>query len=184
MIWIIFIMLSVGLLSSGTMVIYQKSPVHSALFLILAFLFLAGFYLMLGAEFIAFVHVVVYAGAIMVLFLFVIMLLNLKRDVNGFVGGQVKIFIALFSGGLVCLLLLVMVSSGPAYHIPDGSDQIRLSDSDYCASSIESIGILLYSRYLLPFELASILLIVAMIGAVVLAKRSIRTSEVSAGGPV
>lgn len=173
MIWLIFIMLSVGLLSSAIMVLYQKSPVHSALFLILAFLFLAGFYLMLGAEFIAFAHVVVYAGAIMVLFLFVIMLLNLKEDVRGFVHGQGKIFLALFAGGLTCLILLVMVSPGATYDIPEGSNQARLSGADYRDNNIETIGLLLYSRYLLPFELASILLIVAMIGAVVLAKRTI-----------
>jgi NADH-quinone oxidoreductase subunit J len=206
MIWLLFIMLTVGLLSSAIMVLYQKNPVYSALFLILAFLFLAGFYLMLGAEFIAFSHVIVYAGAIMVLFLFVIMLLNLREDIRGFVQGQGRIFFGLFAGGIVCLLLLVFLAPGRSDSLP--GDQVvrrevviepagensqgetitipqtvgetsetpigrKLTEAEYRADNIQSVGQLLYSGYLLPFEIASVLLIVAMIGAVVLAKKNI-----------
>lgn len=172
MIWLLFFILTAGLLGSAIMVLYQKSAVHSALFLIMSFLFLAGFYLLLAAEFIAFVHIIVYAGAIMVLFLFVIMLLNLKEDVRGFVHGRNRQIVAIVLGGAVLFLTLVLVLS----HDMGSTAQtisVKAGVSGQSAGNLESVGLLLFSRYVLPFEIASILLIVAMIGAVVLAKREL-----------
>ncbi|MFC1851120.1 NADH-quinone oxidoreductase subunit J [candidate division CSSED10-310 bacterium] len=173
MIWVVFIILTLGLISSAVMVIYQKSPVHSALFLILTFLFLAGFYLLLGAEFVAFVHIIVYAGAIMVLFLFVIMLLNLKTDVRGFVHGPGKKFLALFLGGIILFLMMVMLLPRGIDAVPGAETSAKMTDTEFRQDNTESIGLLLYSRYILPFEIASILLVVAMIGGVVLTKKEI-----------
>lgn len=171
MIWIIFFTLATGLIASSILVLYQKSPVHSALFLIIAFLFLAGFYLMLGAEFIAFVHVIVYAGAIMVLFLFVIMLLNLKEDVRGFVLGKHQKMTALVLGILIFIMIVFMIFPATLYR--EVSDITGLSEQEFRNDNLQAVGALLYSKYLIPFEIASILLIVAMIGAVVLAKKDI-----------
>lgn len=172
MIWALFIFLTFGLLVSAVLVLYQKSAVHSALFLILTFLFLAGFYLMLGAEFIAAVHVIVYAGAIMILFLFVIMLLNMKGDTRGFIKSKGKRLFSIILAMVVLLLIVIML-------IPQNSGVVSPSTYSNSNNSIlnqpntQSVGILLYTKYILPFEIASVLLLVAMLGAVVLAKKEI-----------
>ncbi len=153
------------LVACSLLVILHKNPVTSALFLVLAFCSLAGIYLVLHAEFLAMVQIIVYAGAIMVLFLFVIMYLNLKRDVEHGVhialrrGVGWTLGIVLFAEGWVLLARRWApgpISSDPAVAAPVGNTQ--------------AIGQVLYTRYLFPFEITSILLLVAMVGAVVIAK--------------
>src|SRR5262245_20372770 len=153
------------LVVTSLMVVLHKNPVTSALFLVLAFCSLAGIYLLLSAEFVAMVQVIVYAGAIMVLFLFVIMYLNLKRDIEHGVhialrrgvGWTLGIVLAV-EGWMLLAKRWAMgpLSIEPAPVVPVGNTQ--------------AIGQELYTRYLFPFEITSMLLLVAMVGAVVIAK--------------
>jgi NADH-quinone oxidoreductase subunit J len=152
-------------------VIFARNPVHSVLWLILAFFNAAGLFLLLGAEFVAMLLVIVYVGAVAVLFLFVVMMLDVdfKSLRSGFTRN-------LPFGLLLALVLaseiVVAVSAwkgGPALSntkVPEGGP-----------SNIVALGQLLYSRYLLPFELAGLILLVAMIGAIVLTHRSRRDSR-------
>ncbi len=150
-------------LFAGIMVVSRKNPVHSAVFLVFGFFCVAGVYITLSAEFIAAVQVLVYAGGIMVLFLFVIMLVPLRTRVRPLRLKQ----------GAAALLLAALVGSAVLVVY----DQVRGTETAGEAGaplgSIESIGTELYTRYLLPFEVASVLLLVAMIGAIVLARRQV-----------
>ena len=152
------------LVTTALMVVLHKHPVTSALFLVLAFCSLAGIYLLLQAEFIGMVQIIVYAGAIMVLFLFVIMYLNLQHDVEHGthialrrgIGWMVAALLLLFS----TLLLTRGWAPGPAaaaLPAPEGGNAA-------------AIGRVLYSRFLFPFEITSMLLLVAMVGAIVMIK--------------
>lgn len=150
-------------LMSALLVVFSKNAVHSVLYLILTFFTITGQYILLNAQFLAIVNIIVYAGAIMVLFLFVIMFLNLKTDSESQKGGLMK-FAASIAGG--CLLLVVVGA------LKDLS--IAKPDPTYYDSQlgmVQNLGKVLFSKFLLPFELASILLLVAMVGAVLLARR-------------
>jgi NADH-quinone oxidoreductase subunit J len=143
------------------LVVFSRNAVHSVLYLILTFFAIAGHYILLNAQFLAAVHVIVYAGAIMVLFLYVIMLLNLNRETEPHKSALLK-FAAAISAGL---LLTVFVASlkGTELMIPPtgGSGDVGL---------VKSLGRLLFKEYLLPFEISSVLLLAAMVGAVMLGK--------------
>jgi NADH-quinone oxidoreductase subunit J len=147
------------------MVIWSRNPVHSAIYLVLSFLSVAALYVLLEAEFVAAVQVFVYAGGIMVLFLFVIMLVNLKAAI----GPRVRIH-ATISGtiGLFVLGSILYVydrgSAGPA---AAGRSVLREG------GNLQAVGTAIFQDYLLPFEIASVLLLVAMIGAIVLARQKI-----------
>ena len=154
---------------SGVCVILSRNPVHSVLWLILAFFNAAGLMVLVGAEFIAMLLVIVYVGAVAVLFLFVVMMLEI--DFAELRAG----FIRNFPLGMLIALVLVaeLVLGMGAYRLgalelgtPDGS-AAPLADK----SNIESIGALLYSKYLFLFEGAGLILLVAMIGAIVLTHR-------------
>jgi NADH-quinone oxidoreductase subunit J len=143
------------------LVVFSRNAVHSVLYLILTFFAIAGHYILLNAQFLAAVHVIVYAGAIMVLFLYVIMLLNLNRETEPHKSALLK-FAAAISAGL---LLTVFVASlkGTELMIPPtgGPGDVGL---------VKSLGRLLFKEYLLPFEISSVLLLAAMVGAVMLGK--------------
>jgi NADH-quinone oxidoreductase subunit J len=145
------------------MVILQKNPVASVLFLVLTLFWLAALFVMLSAPFVAALQVIIYAGAIMVLFLFVVMLLNLKSAEEG-ARPALKI-----SGVAVALVLLVVAAvilrSVP---LPADSGFLRPVEG---LGTVEGIGRLLFSVYLLPFEIASFLLLAGIIGAIVLARK-------------
>jgi NADH-quinone oxidoreductase subunit J len=154
---------------SAVLVILARNPVHSVLWLIMAFFNAAGLMVLVGAEFIAALLVIVYVGAVAVLFLFVVMMLDI--DFAELRAGFVKNFLL----GLAVALVLVaeLVLGAGAYQAgalelgsPDGSAAPRLG-----ASNIENIGALLYGKYLFLFESAGIILLVAMIGAIVLTHR-------------
>ncbi|MBC8205278.1 NADH-quinone oxidoreductase subunit J [bacterium] len=156
---IIFLILSVITVGAAVMVIFSRNPVSSILYLILAFFCLAAFYVILGAQFIAAVQVIVYAGAIMVLFLFVVMLLNLtKISEGGSAFGKTLGVIAAFILLVAILTVFDKVSLGPA-----PSTEL---------TTTQSLGEVLFTTYLVPFEIASVLLLAAIVGAVVLVKRS------------
>jgi NADH-quinone oxidoreductase subunit J len=150
---------------SAIFVITRRNPVHAALSLIVTLLSLAGFYLMLYAPFVAGVQIVLYAGGIMVLFLFVIMLVNLEQNIREYQFNKqwlVGILAALSLGGL----LLFVYQRG---HDIFPRDVAALPE----AQNTQQIGIALYGNYMLPFEIASLLLLVAIVGAVVMAKKRI-----------
>ena len=160
-----FYLLALTAIVSAISVITRRNPVHAALSLIVTLLALAGLYLMLYAPFVAGVQIVLYAGGIMVLFLFVIMLVNLERNIREYQWNRqwmVGTIAALVLGGL----LLFVYRRG--YDIFPNA-YARLPE----AENTQQVGIWLYGNYMLPFEIASLLLLVAIVGAVVMAKKRI-----------
>ena len=170
-----FYLFAVMVIASGALVVLARNPVHSVLWLILAFFNAAGLMILVGAEFIAMLLVIVYVGAVAVLFLFVVMMLNI--DFAELRAGFVK---NAPLGAAVALILLAEIVLGVgAYRVglielgtPDGSAAPLLGESN-----IENVGALLYSRYLFLFEMAGIILLVAMIGAIVLTHRESRATR-------
>ena len=150
--------------AAAGVVIAARNAVHSALFLVVTLFCVAILFLTLSAEFLAAVQVLVYAGAIMVLFLFVITLLNpLQPETPDRLGNQ-----GAFAGALALVLLVEMalvVRSGALAAIPTGAPPTPLP-----GSNVEQLGLSLYSAYLIPFEVTSVLLLVAIVGAVTLAR--------------
>lgn len=162
-----FALVAVG---SGIAMIVQRNPIYSVLLLIMVMVSLAGLFLMLNAQFVAIIQIVVYAGAIMVLFLFVVMLLNLSREEGGAFRIQKPV------AGVLAVLLLVpigtMISSTV---LPDTYTQI--GESPLGLGEVEQIGSLLFTRYLLPVEIAAVLLLIAIVGAVVLTRKGVIVSR-------
>ncbi len=159
---IIFFLLAATALISGIMVVIQVNPVRSALFLVLNFFALAGLYLLANAQFIAAIQIIVYAGAIMVLFLFVIMLLNLRQPEEG--GAQLHLGQKIIGSSLAAATLSLVVYTIMKIKVPPGKEML----ADF--GTTEMVAKALFTDYLLPFEATSILLLVAVVGAVVLAK--------------
>ena len=163
MIPVLFAVFATLLVGCSLMVILHRNPVTSALFLVLAFCSLAGIYLLLHAEFVAMVQVIVYAGAIMVLFLFVIMYLNLRHDVEHGLPIAVRRVVGWAIGAILlvegAMLLGRRWMPGPTSTLTPAP-----------IGNTEAVGRVLYSRYLFPFEITSILLLVAMVGAVMIGK--------------
>ncbi|TCM22223.1 NADH dehydrogenase subunit J [Novosphingobium sp. PhB165] len=156
-------------IASAVATIFSRNPVHSVLFLILAFFNAAGLMVLVGAEFIAMLLIIVYVGAVAVLFLFVVMMLDI--DFAELRAGFVKNFPLglLVAAVLVAELLVglgVLKSGAMTLGTPDGTAAIPVG-----ASNIEAIGALMYGRYLFLFEAAGLILLVAMIGAIVLTHR-------------
>ncbi|HLH06784.1 MAG TPA: NADH-quinone oxidoreductase subunit J [Terriglobales bacterium] len=160
-----FYFLSAVALISAILVITRKNPVHSALALIVTLLSLAGLYLMLYAPFVTGVQVIVYAGGIMVLFLFVIMLVNIERAMKE------EEFNKQWIAGLIASLLLgglflAVYFKGRAIF---PSEFTKIPEQ----MNTQQVGMLIFQNYLLPFEIASLLLLVAIVGAVVMAKKKL-----------
>ena len=152
------------LVVSSLLVVIHRNPVTSALFLVLAFCALAGIYLTLHAEFIGMVQIIVYAGAIMVLFLFVIMYLNLKHDVERGVQIAVRRGLGWVLGAVLVAEAGVVFSRRWFIGPLDSPERIP------SGGNTQALGQILFSRYLLPFEITSMILLVAMVGAVVITK--------------
>ncbi len=158
----LFYLLSIIAVISALSVVFSKSPVYSVLSLIVTFFAIAGQYILLNAQFLAAVHIIVYAGAIMVLFLFVIMLLNLNIATEAYKPIYTRA-IGIISGGILAITLIaalrttIDIKSANAY--------------DNNIGLIERLGVTLYNQYLLPFEVSSLLFLAAMVGAVLLAKK-------------
>jgi NADH-quinone oxidoreductase subunit J len=165
---IAFYTLSAFILIFAILVISTKDTVHSVLFLVLDFLFVAALYVLLGAQFLAAIQVLVYAGGIVVLYLFVVMLVNLKRppEAHEDPHRRTKLGFALSAAVLFELALI----AGYGYIKPSPA---LAAQAIPVTGNTEEVGWLLYTSYLIPFEVASMLLLVAMIGAIVLAKREL-----------
>jgi NADH-quinone oxidoreductase subunit J len=163
-----FYTLAAMILGFGVLVITARSTVHSILFLVANFLFVAGLYVLLGAQFLAVIQVVVYAGGIVVLYLFVVMLVNLKRPPEAHQDKRRRSRLGLVFSGVVLAEFVLIASyriAAPATLVPTAPPM--------GPNNVEQVGWLLYTDYLIPFEVASVLLLVAMIGAIVLARREL-----------
>jgi NADH-quinone oxidoreductase subunit J len=148
-------------IGSALMVILSKHPIRSVLYLVITFFFISGHFILMNAQFLAIVNIIVYAGAIMVLFLFVLMLLNLNKVDEPKTTNLVS-FTAIIAGGVLLLVILAALKDGLTFtHIIAKGD----------VGLVENLGTLLFSKYVVPFEVSSILFISAMVGAVLLAKR-------------
>jgi NADH-quinone oxidoreductase subunit J len=179
---IVFWTLAVLILGLGILVISARSAVHSVLFLVVNFLLVAVLYVTLGAEFVAVIQVLVYAGGIVVLYLFVVMLVNLKKAPERYADPRrVPWTGTLLAGAVLAEVIAIAVystasSDGSAAAAVTGGLGADTPFADCGAGSLvscntEQLGWVLYTSYLIPFEVASMLLLVAMVGAIVLAKR-------------
>ena len=160
----IFYFLSFLAILSALMVVVSKNPIHSVLYLVITFFAIAGHYVLLNAQFLAAVHIIVYAGAIMVLFLYVIMMLNLNADVEPHKSKWLKLAATVAGGTL--MIVLVGASKNIADTLPSsGNADIGL---------VKNLGQTLFNDFALPFEVSSILFLAAMVGAVMLGKKEIK----------
>ena len=158
---ILFWFLSALAILSAIMVVASKSPVHGILFLIIVFFAISGHYILLNAQFIAIVNIIVYAGAIMVLFLFVVMLMNLNADTEPPHKSKYLMYGGVIAG---CSLLLVLVAA-----LKKSSGMLELKSGS--TGLIENLGKTLFTDFVFPFEISSVLFLSAMIGAVVISKK-------------
>ncbi len=163
----VFYFLAAVTVVSAVMMLLQRNPVNSALYLILNFFCLGGLYLTLNAQFIAMVHIIVYAGAIMVLFLFVIMLLSLGDDkrLREHIGIRMYFGVAFSIAFLVEMLYI--------FGLGNIKNINQLSPASIEIGTVEYIGKVLFTKFLFPFEITSLLLLGAIIGAVLLAKKKL-----------
>ncbi len=168
MIEIIFYILSALTLGSAFMTVLSKNPIHSAIWLVVSFFSIAGHYALFNSQFLAMVHIIVYSGAIMILMLFTIMLMNLNisKEISK------PFFTKLIAVVCFCLIGLVLVSAliqnAPAV------ESYVATGKDY--QSIEVLGKILLNEFVVPFEMAAVLLLMAMIGAVLISKKDKTTA--------
>lgn len=158
----IFILLSALAIGSAVMMLLSKNPVKSILWLIAVFFAISAHYILLNAQFLAVVNIIVYAGAIMVLFLFVVMLMNLNADTEPVKNYRLHI-IGIISGGSLLLVLLATLYKGGNTQLV----QMKIGDQGL----MDNLGKVLFTNYVLPFELASVLFLSAMLGAVIIGKK-------------
>jgi NADH-quinone oxidoreductase subunit J len=163
---LIFLYFAAVCLTSAILMITRRNPVHSVMFMLLLFFHIAGMFVLLNAEFLAAVQLLVYAGAILILYLFVVMLLHVDKEsssarANKFWPGMVVF------GALIAVELVLLISRGT---FPAAIDQtMRLA-----GTGVRELGEVLYKQYLVPFEIASIILLVGLVGAVMLAKKDVK----------
>ena len=162
-----FYMFAVITVAAGLMVTLSRNPVHSVLWLILAFLSTSGLFVLLGAEFVAMLLVIVYVGAVAVLFLFVVMMLDI--DFASLKGEMAR---AMPLGLLIGIVLLMQIAIGVGvWTVADGSQGLRQAVAPSEIENTRALGMLIYDRYFLLFQLAGLILLVAMIGAILLTLR-------------
>jgi len=163
MLEIIFYILSAITLGTAFLTVFSKNPIHSAIYLVVCFFSLAGHYVLFNAQFLAIVHIIVYAGAIMVLLLFTLMLMNLNKEDEVSKPKWVS-FAALISACILGVVLIAALKSAQ----PEVMDYANTGE-DF--QSIKVLGKVLLNEYQVPFEFASVLLLVSMIGAVLISKK-------------
>ena len=168
---IAFYTISAFILGFAVLVVTTKDTVHSVLFLVLDFLFVAALYVLLGAPFLAAIQVLVYAGGIVVLYLFVVMLVNLKRAPEQHRDPHRRTTLG-YGLAIAALVEFVMIATYQSIS-PTPASAAAAATAMPVTGNTEEVGWLLYTSYLIPFEIASMLLLVAMIGAIVLAKREL-----------
>jgi len=159
---LIFLLLSVMAVGSAVMMLLSKNPVHSILWVILVFFAISGHYVVLNAQFLAVVNIIVYAGAILVLFLFVVMMMNLNKDNEPVKNYRMQLLGVLSGGGLMLLLVATVMSLEQSAPV-----QVKIGD----AGLITTLGKTLFNHYVLPFEISSVLFLSAIVGAVITGKR-------------
>jgi NADH-quinone oxidoreductase subunit J len=160
---LIFYFLSAITLASAFLTIYSKNPIHSAIYLVICMVSIVGHYLMFNAQFLALVQLIVYAGAIMVLFLFTIMLMNLNKEDEVHKPRITRL------GAIVVFVITSIILVSIFIHSKTIMGDYDTSGEDF--QSIRKLGQVLLNEYMVPFEFASILLLVAMIGVVLLSKK-------------
>jgi NADH-quinone oxidoreductase subunit J len=163
-----FYTLAAFILGFGVLVVTARSTVHSIMFLVVDFLFIAGLYVLMGAQFLAAIQVVVYAGGIVVLYLFVVMLVNLKRPPEAHKDRRRRGRL----GMVVALVVLAELAAIAAYKYVSPAAALP-PVTPMGPNNVAIVGMMLYTDYLVPFELASVLLLVAMVGAIILARREL-----------
>ncbi|HLN95501.1 MULTISPECIES: NADH-quinone oxidoreductase subunit J [unclassified Flavobacterium] len=169
---LLFYILSAITLGTAFLAIYSRNPIHSAIWLVLCFFSIAGHYLLLNAQFLALVHIIVYSGAIMILFLFTVMLMNLNKE-DEVHKPRVTRLVAVILFALMLGSLVLIFSQNQTV-----SDVYSTTGEDY--QSIKVLGYVLLSEndgFMVPFEFASVLLLVGMIGAVLLSKKEKTTTK-------
>lgn len=159
----IFIYFAAVIVISAVLMITRRNPIHSVLFMLLLFFHIAGVFVLLNAEFLAAVQLIVYAGAILILYLFVVMLLNVDKERSAKRANRYWPLIAGF-GVLIAAEIVLLLARGT---FPAGAGQLMKPGF----GGVNALGVELYSKYLIPFEIASVILLVGLIGAVMLAKR-------------
>ena len=160
---ILFYFLSVMALASAIMLVVSKNPVHSVLWLIVTFFAISGHYILMNAQFLGIFNLIVYAGAIMVLFLFVIMLMNLNSETEPKKNKWLRLA-GIVAGGCLMLVLVAALKDADkkGQMVQYGGGEIGL---------IHNLGQTLFTEYVIPFEISSVLFLSAMVGAVVIGKR-------------
>ncbi|WP_022706476.1 MULTISPECIES: NADH-quinone oxidoreductase subunit J [Paracoccus] len=162
-----FYLFAISVCTAGFMVVLARNPVHSVLWLILAFLSAAGLFVLLQAEFVAMLLVIVYVGAVAVLFLFVVMMLDVDFAQ---LKGELAQYLPL--AGLIAVVLLAQLGIAfGAWETADGAQALRAVPVEGQQLNTNAIGLVMYDRYMLPFQLAGLILLVAMIGAITLTMR-------------
>jgi NADH-quinone oxidoreductase subunit J len=170
---VLFYVFAVVLLASAAMVVSARNPVHSVLFLILSFFNAAALFLIAGAEFLAMILVIVYVGAVAVLFLFVVMMLDV--DFAELRSGYQRYLPVGATVGAVLFIELAIVLGG--WQLAPSAVQLRMSPSPSGMANTEALGRILYTDYVFLFQTAGLILLVAMIGAIVLTLRDRKTSR-------
>jgi NADH-quinone oxidoreductase subunit J len=166
---ILFYALAACILGFGVLVVTTRNTVHCVLFLVANFLCVAVVYVLLGAEFLAIIQILVYAGGIVVLYLFVVMLVNLRRPADAPLDSRRQSRL----GFVLASVMLAEISAILVYSSARPAPAAAAAPAAASGGNTETIGMLLYTDYLVPFEVASMLLLVAMIGAILLAKKDI-----------
>jgi NADH-quinone oxidoreductase subunit J len=161
----IFATLAIISLITALLTVFSKNPIHSVLYLILTFFLIAGQYILLNAQFLAVVHLIVYAGAIMVLFLFVLMLLNLNQDTEPQKSSAWKLSAALAAGMLLVTMVGALRGTIALPATAEAKENIGL---------VENLGNVLFKDFVVPFEISGILFLAAMVGAVLVGKRDLK----------
>ena len=159
---IFFYFLSGIAIASSLLMLFQRNAMYSVLYLLVCFFAVAGLYIMLNVQFLAIVHIIVYAGAIMVLFLYVLMFLNLNTPATFSKSNLLRIA-AVLTGGMVFILLFASFYQTQLTYLPDSLHAET--------GSVQTLGKVLFDEFLIPFELTSILFLSAMVGVVIMNKK-------------
>ncbi|MDI6726458.1 MAG: NADH-quinone oxidoreductase subunit J [Smithellaceae bacterium] len=171
--WLLFISAALLTIGSAIMMVTRRNPIHSALWLVVTFCSIAVIYLLLEAQFIAAAQVIVYAGAIMMLILFVIMLVRLEKD-----GAEERSKSRIkYAGAYLTLILFLELALISLTFFMTGKEGGYTTEVMQTAGNVRAVGGLLYGKYLFPFEIASILLLVGIIGAVVLTRGKVSRNK-------
>jgi NADH-quinone oxidoreductase subunit J len=161
---VIFLYFAAVILVSAILMITRRNPIHSVMFMLLLFFHIAGLFVLLNAEFLAAVQLIVYAGAILILYLFVVMLLNVDRESTAVRANKFWPWMAGF-GVLIAGEIILLVSRGG---FPGEANKAMKFAG---GTGVKDLGVVLYQKYLVPFEIASVILLVGLVGAVMLAKK-------------